>query len=101
MDSAHEGELFRSKVDKNSEAFTRNHAQMSELVSKLEQELAKRMEQGPARHQERHMKRGKLLARDRIELLLDPDTPFLELLPLAGCREKGEVNFIVGIGIVW
>ncbi|GAA4968435.1 hypothetical protein GCM10023238_40550 [Streptomyces heliomycini] len=37
---------------------------------------------------ERHRGRGKLLARERIELLLDPDTPFLELSPLAGLGQR-------------
>jgi acetyl-CoA carboxylase carboxyltransferase component len=51
---------------------------------------------------ERHHKRGKLLARERIELLLDPDSPFLELCPLAAWGSDFTVgaNVIAGIGVV-
>ena len=51
----------------------------------------------------RHRARGKLTARERIELLLDRDSPFLEIAPLAGCHEGGVVpggSIVSGIGWV-
>lgn len=50
----------------------------------------------------RHRKRGKLLARERVELLLDPDTPFLELSPLAAWGSEYPVgaSMVTGIGVV-
>ncbi|WP_328917725.1 MULTISPECIES: acyl-CoA carboxylase subunit beta [unclassified Streptomyces] len=56
---------------------------------------------GPA-YQERHRGRGKLLARERIELLLDPDTPFLELSPLAGWGSDYTTgaSIVTGIGVI-
>lgn len=72
------------------------------------QEFEKAMEdgrfQGKEKHIERARKRGKFLARERIELLLDRDSPFLELLPLAGMKRKGGFGAggtnISGIGLV-
>ncbi|WP_225846117.1 acyl-CoA carboxylase subunit beta [Streptomyces sp. HPF1205] len=57
---------------------------------------------GGAKYQERHRRRGKLLARERIELLLDPDTPFLELSPLAGWGSEFTTgaSIVTGIGVV-
>lgn len=50
----------------------------------------------------RHRRRGKLLARERIELLVDPDTPFLELSPLAAWGSDYPVgaSMVTGIGVV-
>lgn len=59
--------------------------------------------QGSEKHIEKARKKGKLLARERIELLLDPDSPFLELLPLAGLGEKNSGaggTMVGGIGLV-
>ena len=57
---------------------------MERLVSDLNARLEQARQGGSEEHRERHQKRGKLLSRDRIRLLSDPDTPFLELSPLAG-----------------
>ena len=55
-----------------------------------------------ARSTERHHDRGKLTARERIELLLDPDSPFLELSPLAAWGSDFTVgaSVVTGIGAV-
>ncbi len=57
---------------------------------------------GGQRYVDRHHKRGKLLVRERIELLVDPDTPFLELSPLMGWGTQDAVGLgaVVGIGVV-
>lgn len=77
-------------------------------MEKLLQDLAEHMEksrfQGKEKHIEKARKRGKLLARERLELLLDRDSPFFELMPLAGMRTKGGFGAggtnISGIGLV-
>ncbi|WP_329141247.1 acyl-CoA carboxylase subunit beta [Streptomyces sp. NBC_01476] len=57
---------------------------------------------GGPKYRERHHDRGKLLARERIELLLDPDTPFLELSPLAGWGSDFTTgaSIVTGIGVI-
>ena len=57
---------------------------------------------GGEKYVERHRERGKLLARERIELLLDPDSPFLELSPLAawGTDYTVGASLVTGIGVV-
>jgi acyl-CoA carboxylase subunit beta len=57
---------------------------------------------GGDRYGARHRERGKMLARERIEALLDPDTPFLELMPLAGWGTADPLGAgsVVGIGVV-
>ncbi|MGB1823895.1 MAG: carboxyl transferase domain-containing protein, partial [Ilumatobacteraceae bacterium] len=57
---------------------------------------------GGQRYVDRHRQRGKMLARERIEQLIDPDTPFLELSPLAGWGSEFPVSagVVNGIGIV-
>ena len=54
-----------------------------ELVAQLRDKLAAAARGGPERARERHVGRGKLLPRDRVDGLLDPGSPFLELTPLA------------------
>ena len=57
---------------------------------------------GGERYAQRHRDRGKLLVRERIELLVDPDSPFLELSPLAawGTDVHGRRHIVTGIGVV-
>lgn len=71
-------------VDKNSPEFKENYANMENLVTKLKDTVAKIKLGGGAKLNERHVSRGKMLARDRIDALVDPGTPFLELSQLAG-----------------
>ncbi|WP_235960866.1 acyl-CoA carboxylase subunit beta [Actinomadura macrotermitis] len=68
----------------------------------LDAEHAKALAGGGEKYVTRHHKRGKLLARERIELLLDPDSPFLELSPLAAWGSDFPVgaSVITGIGVV-
>ena len=56
---------------------------MLDKLAALDAEHAKAVAGGGEKYVERHTSAGKLLARERIELLLDPDAPFLELSPLA------------------
>src|SRR5258708_27661824 len=75
------------------------------MLAKLEQldaEHVKALQGGGEKYVARHHKRGKLLARERIELLVDPDSPFLELSPLAAWGTDFPVgaSVITGIGVV-
>jgi acetyl-CoA carboxylase carboxyltransferase component len=71
-------------------------------LAELDHEHAKALRGGGDTYVERHRRRGKLLARERIELLLDPDSPFLELSPLAAWGTDFPVgaSVITGIGVV-
>ncbi len=95
---------LKSKINTNSQQYKDNYQGMLELVEKLEKHLIEGRFQGKDRHIDRARKRGKLLARERIELVLDKDSPFLELLPLAGMLKKGGFGAggtnVSGIGIV-
>ena len=74
---------LQSKLNPRSEAFRRNAAAMKLLVDDLNAKLARIAEGGGAAARAKHLGRGKLLPRERVERLLDPDTPFLEIAPLA------------------
>jgi acetyl-CoA carboxylase carboxyltransferase component len=91
-------------VKPESEPFRANAAHNRALVEDLRRRLRRAQEGGPARSRERHQARGKLLVRERIARLLDPDTPFLELSPLAaGGMYEDEVpagGIVTGVGSV-
>src|SRR5690606_28823519 len=73
-----------SKLNPRSDEFKASALQMRQLVGDLNARLAKIAEGGGEVARARHAARGKLLPRDRVEMLLDPDTPFLEITPLDG-----------------
>jgi 3-methylcrotonyl-CoA carboxylase beta subunit len=68
---------------------------MRELVAQLEERLERARQGGPERSRENHISRGKLLARDRVDTLLDPGSPFLELSALAAFGMYGDDDFAV------
>ena len=70
-------------VDPASEGFRTNEADQRALVAELRRRLDRAAQGGPERARERHLARGKLLPRQRVEELLDEGSPFLELAPLA------------------
>jgi 3-methylcrotonyl-CoA carboxylase beta subunit len=72
-----------SHLDRGGDAYARNRERMRALVSDLNSALEQARRGGGERVVERHRARGKLLARERIERLLDPGAAFLELSPLA------------------
>jgi acetyl-CoA carboxylase carboxyltransferase component len=75
---------------------------MLEKVEALQAEHAKAVAGGGEKYVDRHHQRGKLLARERIELLLDEGSAFLELSPLAGWGSEFAVgaSVVTGIGVV-
>lgn len=91
-----------STVDIRSSAFAANRDAMLDKLGEIEAEQAKAVAGGGEKYVERHRKRGKLLARERIELLLDEDSPFLELSPLAAWGTDFHVgaSVVTGIGVV-
>jgi 3-methylcrotonyl-CoA carboxylase beta subunit len=95
---------IQSGVDTRSADFAQNAAAMRALVDDLRAEVAKVKEGGGAKARDRHLGRGKLLPRDRVQGLLDPGSPFLELSQLAAHGVYGEpipaAGLITGIGRV-
>ncbi|MCL2732477.1 MAG: acyl-CoA carboxylase subunit beta [Actinomycetia bacterium] len=82
--------------------FAERRATMLDRLAEVAAAHAEALAGGGPKYQERHRGRGKLLARERIELLLDPDTPFLELSPLAGWGSDFTTgaSLVTGIGVV-
>jgi len=78
------GTPLKTAIDRNSEGFRANAAAMRALVADLEQKLAAIAQGGGDAARQRHLGRGKLLPRERINTLIDPAAPFLEFSPLAG-----------------
>ncbi len=93
-----------TKVDVNGDEFRARAAHNRALAGKLRADVARAALGGPEKHRERHVARGKLLPRDRVERLLDPGSPFLEIGQLAANDlYDGEVpgaGMIAGIGRV-
>lgn len=97
---------IQSQLDPHSEAFARNRAAMLaaiEQVQQLEQNLLNKAADAKAKFD----KRGQLLPRERLNLLLDPGAPFLELASLAGYKLHDDKDgssagggLIAGIGYV-
>jgi acetyl-CoA carboxylase carboxyltransferase component len=94
---------FKSNIHSRSAEFSENHQHHTQLLNELHQKLDKN-EQGGVAHRKIHEGRGKLFVRDRIAKLIDPQTPFLELSPLAGEGLYGEdipaAGIVTGIGRV-
>lgn len=95
---------LESKIDINSESFKANKEEFLTLLKKYKEEYGRIMNAVPKGIIAKHKERGKLLARERISLLLDPNTPFLELSPLAsyGLYEDSfpSAGIVTGIGLV-
>ena len=72
-----------SRFNPHSPAAQASAQAMQALVDDLNQRLAKIAQGGGEAARAKHLGRGKLLPRERVEMLLDPDTPFLEIAPLA------------------
>ena len=96
--------ILTSAIDPASEAASRNADAMRALVADLRARTANAAAGGPEEARARHVGRGKLLPRERVERLLDPGSPFLEIGALAANgMYEGDVHgasMIAGIGRV-
>jgi acetyl-CoA carboxylase carboxyltransferase component len=94
--------VLTSAVDPASDAYQRNRAAQLTVLAELDEQLAAARAGGGPRYAERHRSRGRLLVRERIELLLDRDAPFLELSSLAAWGTEFTVgaSIVTGIGVV-
>jgi 3-methylcrotonyl-CoA carboxylase beta subunit len=99
---ASQSPAIRSKADPASAAFKRNAQVHAALATELRERLAVVGRGGPEQSRQRHVARGKLLPRDRVDTLLDPASPFLELSPLAATGmyddEAPAAGLITGVG---
>jgi 3-methylcrotonyl-CoA carboxylase beta subunit len=84
--------IIESKLNARSEDFRLNAEAMQRVVDDLKQKIAKIAEGGGAEARQKHLNRGKLLPRDRVQMLLDPGTPFLEFSQLAAYGMYQEKN---------
>ncbi len=93
---------WQTNIDPNSEGFRANSEAMGNLLRDIDEQLELARAGGGERSVERLRSRGKMMVRERIELLLDRDSPFLELCPLAGWGTDYAVGggFVTGIGVV-
>ena len=94
--------VLRTTIDPLSPEFKSNAEAMAEKLAGLDGDYAKVLESGGQKAVARHRKRGKMLARERVEMLLDRDAPFLELSPLAAWGTAFHVgaSVVTGIGVV-
>src|SRR5262245_28225355 len=97
-------DLLESHIDPRSEIFRVNKARMDQLVAELRERRTLVREGGGPKYIERHRAQGKLFVRERIEKLLDPESPFLELSPLAAWdlydNDAPAAGIVTGIGRV-
>ena len=93
-----------SRIDRHAPAFKANAAHYEALLTELRARHAHALAGGGARLVQRHHERNKMLARERIDLLLDPLSPFLELSPLAawGLYDNAvpSAGIVTGIGVI-
>ena len=96
--------ILESRVDRSTPDFARNRARMEELVGELRARTARVAAGGGPEAVERHRARGKLLARERVDRLVDPRSAFLELNALAAWDlydgDAPAAGIVTGIGVV-
>lgn len=97
-------EPLETHLDTNGDDFRANAERLRGLVDELNARLAKAREGGGPKYVARHRDQGKLPPRERLDALLDPNTPFLELSPLAanGMYEDDApaAGMITGVGVI-
>src|SRR5512143_136996 len=96
--------VLDSRVDPSSAEFRENRGRMDALVAELRERLAAARAGGGEQAVRRHREQGKLAVRERVERLLDPGTPFLEIGALAGFGlhegQAPSAGLVCGIGRV-
>ena len=104
LSSANVG-ILRTTVDRQSPVFQENEVAMKKVVEELQSHVSRAALGGDDKSRNRHLQRGRLLARQRIDRLLDPGSPFLEFSQLAahGLYGKDQISaagILTGIGLV-
>src|SRR3989440_1317443 len=96
--------IIETRIDRNSPEFQENTHHFQQIIDQLSERIQLVQQGGGEDAIAKHRKRNKLLARERIQLLCDPNTPFLELSPLAAWdmyhNEAPSAGIITGIGLV-
>ncbi len=95
--------VLPTRVDPRAEGFIQHREANLASLAQIAAALQKAKEGGGEKYNKRHLDRGRLLPRHRIELLLDRDSPFLEIAPLAGHGMRGEATgaaVVGGVGLV-
>jgi acetyl-CoA carboxylase carboxyltransferase component len=96
--------VLTSQLDRDAEEFARRRERMEELVAELRERTAQVARGGGEKATERHRSRGKLPARERVDLLVDPGTAFLELNALAAWElydgDAPSAGIVTGIGMI-
>src|SRR5256714_1846241 len=96
--------VIESHIDPSDATFTTNRQRMEQLVAELRERVARARQGGGKKYLQRHRDQGKLPVRDRIERLLDPGSPFLELSALAATAmyddEAPGAGLVTGVGRV-
>jgi 3-methylcrotonyl-CoA carboxylase beta subunit len=95
-------ERIETRIKPNSPEFKRNVEEMEAQAARLRGEIERIRRGGPEQSRKRHVERGKLLVRDRVKRLLDPESPFLELSALAAYGmydgDSPAASIVTGIG---
>jgi acetyl-CoA carboxylase carboxyltransferase component len=94
--------VLATSVDTSSGPYLANRDAQLAVLAQLDEQIEIAIAGGGERYQQRHRDRGRLLARERIELLADPDSPFLELSMLAAWGTEFTVgaSVVTGLGVV-
>src|SRR5262252_110478 len=96
--------VLTSQLDREAEEFARRRERMDELVAKVRERTTQIAQGGGEKAMERHRSRGKLPARERVDMLVDPGSAFLELNALAAWElydgQAPSAGIVTGIGVV-
>ena len=94
--------VLQSQLDTRSEQFRQNKEEMTAKLDQMDELYAEAAQGGGAEALERLAKRNKMPIRERIAWALDPDSPFLEISPLAAWRSHVAIGsgFVVGVGVI-
>src|SRR5437867_1447937 len=94
--------IIETRIDRHSPEFQENAHHFQQIIDQLSERIQLVQQGGGEDAIAKHRKRNKLLARERIQLLCDPNTPFLELSPLAAWdmyhNEAPSAGIVTGIG---
>ena len=94
--------VLQSQLNTRSEQFRQNKEEMTAKLEQMDELYAEAAQGGGAEALERLAKRNKMPIRERIAWALDPDSPFLEISPLAAWRSHVAIGsgFVVGVGVI-